>query len=307
MYDSFIDTLEFFPRGLVYVVLGIVILVIAKLVLDLVTPYRINRQLSEKNNSALGLSITGYFMGVIIVFAGVLYQPLSVVRDDQWQWTGDFWLDVLEVAIYSLVGIVLLNVSRLLVDRLVLYKFDTEKEIIEDQNSGSAAVEAGVYVAAGLVIAASIAGSTGGIEGVSDVSVLDSALRSLAFFGMGMAVLVAFSFFYELTTSFSIHEEIEKKNVAVGVALGGNLVAIGLVTFKAVFGEFVGWGESIASFLTFAVIGFVLLYAVRIAVDFALLPGTRISHELAVDRNVGVAFIESGVVIGAALILYFAI
>jgi len=307
MYDSFIDTLEFFPRGLVYVALGIVVLVVAKLVLDLVTPYRINRQLAEKNNSALGLSITGYFMGVIIVFVGVLYQPLNIVRDDQWQWTGDFWLDVLEVAIYSLVGIVLLNASRLLVDRLVLYKFNAEKEIIEDHNSGSAAVEAGVYVAAGLVIAAATAGSTGGIEGVSDVTVVESALRSLAFFGMGMAVLVIFSFFYELTTSFNIHEEIEKNNVAVGVALGGNLVAIGLVTFKAVFGEFVGWGESIASFLTFAIIGFVLLYAVRIVVDFALLPGTRISHELAVDRNVGVAFIESGVVIGASLILYFAI
>ncbi len=307
MYDSFIDTLEFFPRGLVYVALGIVVLVVAKLVLDLVTPYKINRQLAEKNNSALGLSITGYFMGVIIVFAGVLYQPLNIVRDDQWQWTGDFWLDVLEVAIYSLVGIVLLNASRLLVDRLVLYKFNTEKEIIEDQNSGSAAVEAGVYVAAGLVIAASIAGSTGGIEGVSEVSIAESALRSLAFFGMGMAVLVLFSLFYELTTSFNIHDEIEKNNVAVGVALGGNLVAIGLVTFKAVFGEFIGWGESIASFLTFAVIGFALLYVVRIAVDFALLPGTRISHELAVDRNVGVAFIESGVVIGASIILYFAI
>jgi len=307
MYDSFIDTLEFFPRGLVYVALGIVVLVVAKLVLDLVTPYKINRQLAEKNNSALGLSITGYFMGVIIVFAGVLYQPLNIVRDDQWQWTGDFWLDVLEVAIYSLVGIVLLNASRLLVDRLVLYKFNTEKEIIEDQNSGSAAVEAGVYVAAGLVIAASIAGSTGGIEGVSEVSIAESALRSLAFFGMGMAVLVLFSLFYELTTSFNIHDEIEKNNVAVGVALGGNLVAIGLVTFKAVFGEFIGWGESIASFLTFAVIGFALLYVVRIVVDFALLPGTRISHELAVDRNVGVAFIESGVVIGASIILYFAI
>jgi uncharacterized membrane protein YjfL (UPF0719 family) len=307
MYDSFIDTLEFFPRGLVYVALGIVMLVVAKLVLDLVTPYRINRQLAEKNNSALGLSITGYFMGVIIVFAGVLYQPLNIVRDDQWQWTGDFWADVLEVAIYSLVGIVLLNASRLLVDRLVLYKFNTEKEIIEDQNSGSAAVEAGVYVAAALVIAAATAGSTGGIEGVSDVTVAESALRSLAFFGMGMAVLVIFSFFYELTTSFNIHDEIEKDNVAVGVALGGNLVAIGLITFKAVFGEFIGWGESIASFLTFAVIGFALLYAVRIVVDFALLPGTRISHELAVERNVGVAFIESGVVIGASLILYFAI
>ena len=98
-----------------------------------------------------------------------------------------------------------------------------------------------------------------------------------------------------------------KNNPAVGVALGGNLVAIGLVTFKAVFGEFIGWSESIASFLTFAVIGFVLMYAVRLVVDFALLPGTRISHELAVDRNLGVAFIESGVVVSAALILYFAI
>jgi uncharacterized membrane protein YjfL (UPF0719 family) len=307
MYDSFIDTLEFFPRGLVYVALGIVVLVVAKLVLDLVTPYRINRQLAEKNNSALGLSITGYFMGVIIVFVGVLYQPLGVGRDDQWKFTGDFWQDVLEVAIYALVGIILLNASRLLVNRLVLYKFNTEKEIIEDQNSGSAAVEAGVYVAAGLIIAAATAGSSGGSDELYGGDTIEVALRSLAFFGMGMAVLVVFSFFYELTTSFNIHDEIEKNNVAVGVALGGNLVAIGLVTFKAVFGEFVGWGESIASFLTFAVIGFVLLYAVRMIVDFALLPGTRISHELAVDRNVGVAFIESGVVIGASLILYFAI
>ncbi len=307
MYDSFVNTLEFFPRGLVYVGLGIIVLVVAKLILDVVTPYRINRQLADKNNSALGLSIAGYFMGVIIVFAGVLYQPLSIVRDDQWQWTGDFWLDVLEVAVYSLAGIVLLNLSRLFVDRLVLYQFKTEKEIIEDQNMGAAAVEFGVYVSAALVIAAATAGSTGGIEGVSDVSVVESALRSLAFFCMGMVVLAVFSYFYELTTSFNIHDEIEKNNPAVGVALGGNLVAIGLVTFKAVFGEFIGWSESIASFLTFAVIGFVLMYAVRLVVDFALLPGTRISHELAVDRNLGVAFIESGVVVSAALILYFAI
>ena len=178
MYDSFVNTLEFFPRGLVYVGLGIIVLVVAKLILDVVTPYRINRQLADKNNSALGLSIAGYFMGVIIVFAGVLYQPLSIVRDDQWQWTGDFWLDVLEVAVYSLAGIVLLNLSRLFVDRLVLYQFKTEKEIIEDQNMGAAAVEFGVYVSAALVIAAATTGSTGGIEGVSDVSVVESALRS---------------------------------------------------------------------------------------------------------------------------------
>ena len=303
MIDAFTDTLEFFPRGLVYVGLGIVVLLIAKLVQDFLTPYRIDDQLSSKNNVALGLSITGYYLGVIIVFLGAVYQPLAVVRDDEWGYTGDFGMDVLEVFLYSLGGIVVLNLMRLLVDRLVLYKFETEKEIIEEQNAGAGAVELGVYVAVGLVIAASIGGTGSGGE----VTIADSVVRSLVFLVLGMAVLVLFTLFYELTTSFSFHEEIEKKNVAVGVALAGNLIAIGVVTFKAVFGEFVSWTESIVGFVVFAVIGFALLYVVRRLVDLILLPSTKVSDELAVDRNLGVAFIQVAVVISAALILNFAI
>ena len=98
-----------------------------------------------------------------------------------------------------------------------------------------------------------------------------------------------------------------QKNTAVGVALGGNLIAVGVVIFKAVFGEFIGWTESLAAFLTFAVIGFALLYVVRRLIDLVLFPGVKVADELAVDRNMGVAFIVSGVVISAALILFFAI
>ena len=304
MVETLVDTLEFFPRGLVYVALGVVVLVLARLAQDFLTPYRINEQLSHKDNTALGLSITGYFLGVIIVFVGVLYQPLTVIRDDQWQLTGDFWFDVLEVFLYAVAGILVLNLARILVDKLVLYKFKTEKEIIQDQNAGSGAVEFAVYVAVGLVIAAATAGTGASAD---DATVVDSIVRSVVFFVLGMAVLIAFALFYQVTTPFDIHEEIEKDNAAVGIALAGNLVAIALVIFKAVFGEFIGWTESIVSFAVFAVIGFVLLYVVRIIVDFALLPGTRVADELAVDRNTGVAFIESGVVISVALILYFAI
>ena len=307
MVDALVDTLEFFPRGLVYVGVGIVVLWLAKLAQELLTPYRINDQLSQKNNTALGLSITGYFLGVITVFVGVLYQPLTVIRSDQWQLTGDFWLDVAEVLLYSLAGILVLNASRIVVDKLVLYKFQTQKEIIEDQNTGSGAVEFAVYIAVGLVIAASIAGTGAGIEGVSDTTLADTIIRSIVFFVLGMIVLILFSLFYELTTSFDIHDEIESDNAAVGIALAGNLVAIGLVIFKAVFGEFIDWTQSLTAFATFAIIGFVLLYIVRLVVDFVLLPGTRVANELVESRNKGIAFIESGVVVSAALILYFAI
>lgn len=306
--DAIVDTLELFPKGLVYVVLGIVMVLIAKVVQDLITRYSINQQVTGENNVALGLSMAGYYLGVIFVFVAALYQPLTVVRDDDWKPTGsEYWGDVLEVALYALAGIIVLNAARIVVDCLILHSFDTEKEIIEDQNVGTGAVEFGVYLATGLVIAGSIAG-TGSTEAAGgEVSNLDAALRSLAFLGLGTVVLVLYGVFYQFTTSYDIHLEIERKNTAVGVALAGNMIAIGLVTFKAVFGEFAGWPESLAGFLTFAVLGFVLLFLVRRVTDLVLLPGARLQDELAVDRNLGVGFIVSAVVISSALILYVAI
>ena len=306
--DALVDTLEFFPKGLIYVVVGLAALLVAKVVQDLITRYSINQQVTGENNAALGLSLAGYYLGVVLVFVGALYQPLSVVRDDDWAPTSaTYWGEVLEVAIYALVGIVVLNAARIVVDRFVLHTFQTEKEIVEDRNTGTGAVEFGVYLATGLVIAGSIAG-TGSTEAAgTEVSALESALRSLVFLGLGMVVLILYSLFYQLTTSYDIHAEIEQDNTAVGVALAGNLIAMGLVTFKAVFGEFVGWPESLAGFLVFAVLGFVLLFVVRQIADVVLLPGAKLQQELSTDRNVGVAFVISAVVISSALILYFAI
>ena len=306
MGDAFIDTLELFPRGLVYVGLGIVVLALAKLVQDFLTPYRINEQLSHRDNTALALSITGYYFGIIATFVGAVFQPAVVALEEPYKFDSQFGWDVLEVFLYTLAGIAALNVARILVDKLVLYKFNMEKEIITDQNSGAGAVEFGVYVAVGLVIAAAIGGGGGSGEGVES-SVLDDAVRSLAFLGLGLLALGAFAFFYQLTTAFDIHEQIEAGNVAVGVAMGGNLLAMGIVAFKAVFGEFVNWETGLAGFITFAIAGFVLLYLVRLVVDKIILPGTKVADELAKDRNVGAAFIQSGVVISVALILNFAI
>ena len=306
--DALVDTLEFFPKGLIYVAIGLAALLVAKVVQDLVTRYSINQQVTGENNAALGLSLAGYYLGVVFVFVGALYQPLTVVRDDDWAPTSaTYWGEVLEVAIYALIGIVVLNVARIVVDRLVLHTFQTEKEIVEDRNTGTGAVEFGVYLATGLVIAGSIAGTGATEAGGTAVNALDSAVRSLVFLGLGLAVLILYSLFYQLTTSYDIHDEIERDNTAVGVALAGNLIAVGVVTFKAVFGEFVGWPESLAGFLVFAVLGFVLLFVVRQIADIVLLPGAKLQQELAADRNLGVAFIISAVVISSSLILYFAI
>ncbi len=295
MIEAFINTLQFFPRGLVYVGLGMVILVLAKFSRDLVTRHRLDQEVVQKSNLAVAVGLSGYFLGVVLVFLGAVYQPFSPLVSDALGFNRVFAEDVLRVFLFSLAGIVALNLASFVMDRLVLYKFSVRKEMVEDQNVGTGAVAFGMNVAIGLVIAGAISGEGGGPE------------TSLAFFGMGLVVLIVFALFYDLTTPFSIHEEIEKDNAAVGIALGGNLIAMGIVILKAVFGDFPGWGEGITEFLTFAVLGFVLLYVMRLLIDKLLLPTAKISDELAERRNVGVAFVEGSVVIGSALILFFAI
>jgi len=300
MIDSIIDTLQAFPRGLVFVGLGLVVLLLAKLARDLVTSYRIDEEVGEKQNLAVSLRLTGYLAGVIIVFLGALYQGPTLVGPEGFGFDQAYGQEVLRVFLYSLAGIVALNLVRLLMDRVILYKFKLEEEVVGGQNVGAGAAEFGMYVATGLMIAGAVSGEGSGTE-------LNAALIALAFFGLGLALLVVFALFYQITTPYDIHSEIEGNNTAVGVAFGGNLIAIGLVTLKAVFGDFAGWGESIAAFLIFGIIGFALLYVMRLLIDLLLLPSIKVSHALATGRNSGVALIESGVVISSALILFLAI
>ena len=295
MVDALVDTLELFPRGLVYVGLAIVVLAIARVVQGLVTPYSITEQLNQKSNVALALSVTGYYLGIIIVFVGALFEPVGLIADGTLGFSAAYWSEVLAVFLYSLGGIVVLNIARIVVDKLMLYQFSVTKEIVEDHNAGTGAVEFGVYIAVSLVIAGSISGEGGG------------PLTSLVFLVLGLVVLILFTLFYELTTSFNIHEEIERDNIAVGVALGANTIAIGVIVLKAVFGDFVGWTEGLVAFVVFAVIGFVVLLVVRLIFDFVLHPRVNVSEQLAVDQNLGFAFLEGAVVIGVSLILFFAI
>ncbi|MDP6453097.1 MAG: DUF350 domain-containing protein [SAR202 cluster bacterium] len=295
MIDAFIDVLKTFPIGLVYVGMGVVLLGFARLLQDLVTPYKIQEQLRTHDNVALALSIAGYYLGIIILYVGAIYQPFTSSVSENLGFTTEYWQDVIEVLITTVIGIIILNIARIVVDKLVLYKFSTEKEIVEDHNPGTGAVEGAVYVAVGIVIAGSVAGVGGGPE------------TSFAFLGLGLLTLIGYTLFYEFTTSFDVHDQIEDNNVAVGVALAGNLIAISIVVFKAIFGDFTTWEEGIAGFLVFAVAGAALLFVVRALIDLILFPRANVSHELAVDRNLGVAFIESAVLVSASLILFFAI
>jgi len=82
-------------------------------------------------------------------------------------------------------------------------------------------------------------------------------------------------------------------------------MALGILLLNSIAAGFASWGENLTLFGAYAVGGFVLLALLRLLVDWILLPGTTIHHEIAKDRSVNAAWIEGVAAIGIASLVLF--
>lgn len=127
---------------LVFWALGQVLLILAGLVYELITPYNIHEEI-EKDNVAAGVSFAGALVsiGVIIGLAG----------------EGDFTAWSIDLPVYigfAVLGLVLLPIIRLLTDKVLLptVKLSDEISAQEKPNVGAAYIEAFSYIAAAFII-----------------------------------------------------------------------------------------------------------------------------------------------------------
>lgn len=276
-------TLDQIISALVYVIAVFIIFFIGKFAFDKLHPkFRLKEELVEKDNLALALTVTGYYLGLIFVIGGTLVGPSSGLL-----------IDLLDIAFYGILGIILLNISNVLNDKILLYKFNNDKEIIDDQNSGAGIIMAANYFANGLILYGALSGEGGDI------------VTALIFWFCGQIALILSAYLYNLITPFDVHEQIEKDNVAVGVAMAGTLLALGNIISLATFGDFISWQENLSRFLGFVVVGLVLLPVMRVVTDKILLPGKKLTDELVNQEkpNIGAGVLEAFSYIAASIIL----
>ena len=268
---------------LIYLASSFILFVVGKVVYDLINRrFKLNHELLERDNFAIGLAMGGYYIGLILAIGGAIAGPSKGLVDD-----------LIDIFFFGFCSIILLNVSLFINDKLILRECDNVKELIEDQNSGTGAVVGANSIAMGLVIFGAVSGEGG------------SLITAFIFWLLGQITLIVAGYVYNWITPYNIHELIEKDNVAVGVEFGGALVAIGNVVRLALEGDFLSWSSNLSSFLIFAILGLVLLPVVRFFVDTLLLPGRSLSAEIALQErpNLGAAFIEAGSYLGASSLL----
>ena len=271
----------------IYLISAFVLFWVGKLVKDLTTTsYSVRDELVEKDNVALGVAMAGYYFGLIMAIGGTLSGPSQGLEND-----------LIDIGIYGLLAIILLNLSRLVNDGVILHGFKIRDELIDDQNAGTGAVIAASYIATGLVIFGAVSGEIGGI------------VTTVIFWALGQVALVLAGLVYEMITPYSIHDEIEKDNVAAGVAFAGALVGIGIIVFHASAGNFISWTVNLQDFAIEVVAGLILLPIVRFISDVILLPGQKLTDEIANQEhpNLGAGFIEATSYVGASFLIVWSL
>ena len=268
--------------GFIHLAVVLVLLAAGKFVYDgLHRGFALRTELIEKRNPAAAVAVAGYYLGLAIVLGGVVSGPASFSLLD----------DVIGLAIFGLLGIVLLNLSALINDKAVFSQFAIEHEIVEDRNVGVGILEGANYVAVGLITAGAMSG-----EG--------SLASGLAFWIAGLVALIVAGLLYDRITPYDLHDEIEKGNTAVAAAFAGVLAGFGNVIRLAGEGDFVSWNESLTGFAYYAVAGLVLLPLVRLFADKVLLPGARLGDELVREEpNLGAGVIAGATYLGASMLI----
>lgn len=267
-------------RTAAFVGLYLVLFLLAKWMKDFFTPYKINDELMQKNNLAIALTMSGYYLGTVAIFVGALFGPSHGVAKD-----------LMLVGGYSILGLVFLNISRFINDKIILKTFCNVDQLIKEHNVAVGAVQFGTYVATGLIAAGAVTGTGGGV------------VTALVFFVLGQVSLLVFTLVYDFFTPYSIHEELGKKNIATGVALGGTLIALGIIVLNGVSGDFVSWGESMVNLAIVNIMAFVFLLVVRFVMDKLVVPGDHLSREIMEDQNLGAGVLEATIAISFAIVL----
>lgn len=255
----------------------------------------VKSELVKKDNMAFALANVGFYIGLLLAIGSVIVGPSYGIL-----------IDLMDIFIFGIEAIVLLLLSAFIMDKVILAKFSTTKEIVEDQNPGTGIVVAANFIASGLIISGAMVGEgknffpemTGGY-------LISGVITALVFWITGQVVMFIAAWVYNLITPYNIHEHIEKDNVAVGIGFAGALVAMAVLINNATSGDFVSWQENFTKVGIEVVIGFIFLPVVRFIADKILLPGENLTDEIINQEkpNVGAAIIEAFAYVGGAILI----
>lgn len=273
--------------ALVLIVIVMLIVALAKKAWDLChRQIKLRHELVESDNPAVALALCGYLFGIVFAIAGIMSGEKLALIDE-----------IIDLLLYGLLAVVLLNLSSFINDRIIFHRFDNSDKLVAERNIGLGAVEGAFATASGLVLYGALLGEGGGI------------VTALVFWLLGQFAFLLFARLYNLITPFDFVTEIAKNNTAVAFAFAGLLLAAANLMRVATAFDFVTWQENLQNFAMIFVLGVLIFPLLRFVTDRLLIPSASLTHELVGQErpNIGVGLLEASTYIIASLIISWVI
>tara|TARA_R110001592_G_scaffold72390_3_gene221232 strand:- start:135522 stop:136403 length:882 start_codon:yes stop_codon:yes gene_type:complete len=285
------EWLNSFLLFLIYLSSSLILLFIGKWAFKLrKSTINFSNELVEKDNLAFSFAYVGYFAGLILAVGSAIYGE-----------SNGLLVDLVDMGIFGLLAIILLNLSSTIMDKITLSKFSIWKEITEDRNAGMGIIEGANYLGSGLIIFGAITGESGNL--------LFGIYTALLYWVLGQVLILISTALYNKLVPYDIHEEIEKDNVAAGIAYAGLIIAMANLIRNGLMGNFDNWVDTLMEVGYEAGIGIIILPLIRTLVDKILLPGQNLNDEIANQEtpNSGAGLIEALGYIGGSMLIIWCI
>ncbi|AVQ13620.1 PF03994 domain protein [Leptospira santarosai] len=304
--ETVLGYLSALGRDAVFFLISFVLFYIGKKIKDWIEPGDLDQEIIVNNNTAVSSGLAGYYFGLTLILLVVLSSPGT-----------NFISDCLQVLYYGILGILLLNVSYFINDKVIFRSLDFNELLYSGKNVSVGAVVFGSSVSSSVIIAASLNGDNAGLAfsiwkdlGLLEPvqKLLDGSFLGIVFFSIGQIALILFTFAYRKIVPYSLDVELkEKENLASGISYGGALVAIGIIIARALHKDPISMEHTLFQVFLDFMLGLIVIPAVRLVTDAVILPGSTLKEEISRDQNVGVGILEAVVLISFAGILFYAV
>lgn len=274
---------EFVWHSGVFLLVCLVLFFVAQLAFRVFNrSFNVNKELTEKDNLSFYLGYLGYFLGFLMIIGGVMNSEGS----------GNFYSEIYLSLIYGAIGIIVLNLTSLVLDKLIHPKLRLWDNIIVNGNIAVGLTKGVHYFATGLIV--------GGVM----LTEVDKPLEAGIFLIFALIIGSIGFMYYDFITPFNVRKEIYKGNSAAAISAGGAQIAFAILIYSGFQIVHSSWEDSIIIIGVDILAGFILLPIIRFIVDKVFIPSAKLTDEIVNQEkpNLGAGLFEAGSYIGGALL-----
>jgi len=258
------------------IALAIVFLFLSKKIADVITRFDDDAQIRQNDNLAVALRRFGIFVGMGIALQALITDISS-------------YRDIVLFCIYALIVVVIFFAAHLINDFIIIPKV-CNNELIKAGNVPTGIIEAGAFIATGMLVNGAFSGDVGGV------------VTAVVFFFLGQIVMIAAIYLHEKIYRFDVIFCVNDDNVSAGVAVAGLLVAYSIILRASIAGNFTGWTNSLTAFAVSAVTGMIGLIVFERIAALIFLPKTSIGDDIRRSNTAAVVLVQ-GITIALSLII----